>query len=336
MAEKGTILMPFAPKYPKQVGASWDVMEKLREKGYTTGLMLVMLDGMKGLNENIAEQDASLLPLKGEYGNAPLVVMLSCTPIEDIDFLHFPYMATKHVMRGVEFARSLPMGGRRIVSFHLNSLVSHEEFKRYSAETWRGRFSEIADSLSVLTNYARRLGVEIVIESTPAPEWGDLHPSDTRIYLGTPFRLLFNPLYLTSNWGFDEIHNCGAGICLDLCHNSTIYKSAQTPVGSDVLLKEDLEVLSKCSLMHDVLSLKPSCDIVHLNDGRGLFSFEGGVFEEGVALGEGDIPRLDEITRIILERNIPAVLEINEPGSDFIGRPEARKSVDYILQMNNA
>ena len=170
-----------------------------------------------------------------------------------------------------------------------------------------------------------------MVETDPVPCYGDIDFADFRRYRNRKLNELRSPLYLTGFWGFQQIRETGLGICLDICHNRTIYRTANSQEYSGVLHPEDLDILRILTLLEDVKSLE-STDLVHLNDGSGIYSKKDkNVFKEGITLGEGDIFELDKILEYIDYNQIPWVLEINE--EDFNKRPNTRKSIEYILKV---
>ena len=313
-------------------------------------LMLVIKKGIYGVsnNEVVDKQYSNLEKQVGaQYGNASIITMLSNLPLEEIDFLHNRDYALDHFKKGVDFARRLPVGNRRVLTFHLNSLVSPEEFKGKMQEQWYEEFekSGMGRSLGNANEYAKDHGVEILIESVPLPEFGDVEENDERTYRNVKFRDLRNPFYMYhDSYIWNEVKRLGLGICLDLCHNRTLLWEAFDK-SSEVLFKVDSDNISERiehsvqgissregykELSYDVLSLNPRTDLVHLNDGAGKYTPKGGVFLEGVALGDGDIIEKREIINIINKRRIPFVFEINE--TDFANRPNTKKSIEYVLQ----
>ena len=94
-------------------------------------------------------------------------------------------------------------------------------------------------------------------------------------------------------------------------------------------------LLKNKNLFDDVKKLESS-DLIHLNDGAGIYSRNedgtvASVFYEGVALGHGDIKNLREIVNYLNSNKIPWVLEVNEEG-DFNNRPGSKKSIEWLLK----
>ena len=139
---------------------------------------------------------------------------------------------------------------------------------------------------------------------------------------------LRSPFYLTHILGFNEIRSCGLGICLDLCHNRTIYNGALSGDKENLLHTSDKANLKGKSLSDDIKDFNRT-DIVHLNDGTGYYDSEGKVFYEGIALGEGDIKNLPEIINHLNLNKIAFVIEVNEKEFEF--RANTRRSIDYLL-----
>ena len=330
---KNQVFVPTVAKFSDDIRRSWCIQEPLVQAGYQPGLMLVILKGLQGVTADAEVQIENLKGMKEEYGDRPVVVMLSNIPLDQMDWLHNTEFAAGHVKAGVDFAKALPIGKRRIVTFHLNSLVKEKDFLAQSAAQWRELFkSRIAPWLKNAAQYAASHNVELEVETVPVPEYGDWLESKDFSYLGHHVRHLRNPFYLTSSWGFQELRQLGYGICLDLCHTHTIYKTARQANSYGIIFDEDKKVLAAKGLGDDVATLQLS-DLVHLNDGRGLFTRDGSVFEEGVALGQGDIDNLAAIIGQLNERGIPFVIEVDEHG-DFKNRPGTQASIEYLVKLD--
>ncbi len=326
---KNLVFVPTVAEFESDIGGSFEIGSLLQEAGYDFGFMLVIRGGLKGVTgEKRKLQYANLEKIQERYGNKPVVIMLSNLPIGEIDFLHNTEVAIRHVNAGILFAEELPIGSSRTVTFHLNTLVTEEEFIEQTAASWRRYFEKrICPVLGHLASYALLQGIALKVETVPVPEFGDLS-SDERQYRGVVLRDLRNPFYLTGNWGFQELRASGVGVCLDLCHSRTIYKMAELSKKETmgILFPEDLKYL-RAGLWRDVRALH-STDLVHLNDGRGLYTRNGGTFEEGVALGEGDITQLPIVVNDLNCLRMPFVLEINE--NDHNLRPNTKRSIEYL------
>lgn len=331
---KNQVFIPTIAESFEDVSISLKIQQELVRNDYLVGLMLVIKNGRKGITlDSILQKQYSNLKKISDYKGA-IVVMLSNIPIEEMDFIHNSEYATEHVKRGVDFASGLPIGERKIVTFHLNSLVTPAEFEEKTAECWRKFFDEnILPCLQVIAKYGRSKGIEIKVETVPVPEFGDISFDDKRMYRGVLWNQLRNPFYLSCNWGFEQIHASGLGICLDLCHNRTIYEVARLRDPDGVLHKADIEKLSVQSVFDDVKALQIK-DILHVNDGVGVYSEKNKtVHREGVVFGRGDIANMKNILKYLNERQISYALEINE--TDFLMRPDTKASIDFILNIGD-
>ncbi len=320
-------------KFPDDILGSWRIQEPLVAAGYQRGLMLVMVGGIKAVTIDAEIQLKNLEVLKNEYGDAPIVTMLSSNPLEDIDWLEQTETALFHVKAGVDFARRLPIGGRRIITCHLASLVPEEVFLSQTLSHWRRRFdNDVAPALKETADYAKFKGVELKLETVPVPEYGDWAAEGKFLYHGQDVRNLRNPFYMTHQWGFEQMRNLGWGICLDICHNRTIYQTARKKDGrwAGIIFAEDQPHFSKAEVIRDVQALTFP-DIVHFNDGAGEFTHEGGRFKEGVVPGQGDIKNLPMILDFLNRRQIPFVIEVDEAG-DFKNRPGTKATIEWILK----
>ena len=327
------VFVPTVAKFKDDIKTSLKIQDPLVAVGYKGGLMLVIQKGFLGGTEDAEKQYANLREVfdADNYGDSPIVTMLSNMPIDQIDFLHNSEFAVEHVRRGIDFAHGLPIGKRKILTFHLNTLVTGSEFRSKDEIAWRDSFhKEITPCLEKISRYALHKGVEVKIETVPVPEFGDISSSDTREYRTVKLSELMNPFYLTSYWGFEQVRDAGLGICLDLCHNRAIYEVAKKGDLELVLHPSDRTALSFRTLYEDVVDIGTE-DLVHLNDGDGIYSnVRNKVFREGVQLGQGDITCLRAIINHLDSRKIPYVLEINE--TDFVNRPNTKGSIEYLLQ----
>lgn len=324
------IFIPTDAAFLEDVRFSLSIQSKLSEVGYVRGLMLVIKNGRQGLEGRARDSQYRHLKQFGkEYGSAPIVTMLSNTPVEQMEFCRDQATAVDHIMLGIEFASALPLGGRKIVTFHLSYFVDEKTFLGTTEEKWAEIFREtIVPALHKIASYANTLGVEVKIETVPVPDWGDLPEEDERKYGGIKLRDLRNPFYLTSVRGFEWVRQCGLGLCLDVCHNSTIFAVASGGDPEKLLFASDRAILKRKSILDDVNELESS-DIVHLSDRSGIYSQKArSHFTEGVSLGLGEIAELEQLVESLDERAIPFVLEVND--SDFGVRDETQKSIRYL------
>ena len=338
MTYKNQVFIPTVPKIGKgDVEGSWGIQNLLVKHGYSPGLMVFTSGGGKTVSDRavIKTQYDNLNWLKESYGDKSVITMLSNIPIVEMDHLHHTEYAGAHVKAGINFARGLPIGGRRIVTYHLNSLMSREEFESKTEEEWKNIFDKfVAPSLRDIGRYGREQGVEVKIETCPNPEFGDIALDSGDNYRDTPFAELRNPFYFTSQslFNFDRIRELGLGICLDVCHNHITYQTAQEGRLKGFLHKSDEATLAEeGELYSDVMDLSNE-DIVHLANVRGRYSpEEGTVFEEGLPLGEGDIVdwEMKSIVERLNEKGIPFVLETKD--ENFSARKETRRSIEWLL-----
>lgn len=338
---KNDVFVPTVAEFPDDVLTSWEIQKPLAQAGYRPGLMLFVRSAEEGKPrvadpDNVGRQYENLHKFGQVYGNAPIITMLPNMPIGDIDFLHNSSFARDHVLSGIEFAKGLPLGGRRILTFHLNSLGPVREFKSKDRESWYGEFqSRVQSFLEEIAAAAVASNVDVLVETLCTPEFGDMEAGEGQAYNGAPdLRSLRSPFYIFTGNGIQErIRGAGLGICLDLCHNRTIYHAAEDGE-EDVLFYKDIRRVreEELTLLDDVYALNSQTDLVHLNDGAGRYTCEGGVFEEGVRLGGGDITALPKIIGHLNSHRIPFVLEINE--EDFKGRPNTRASIEYLLNLS--
>lgn len=327
---RNQIFIPANAEREDDLLASWGIQEPLVGAGYNPGLMLVVYGGLMGVTDHKAVQYQNLEKIKDAYGDLPIVVMLSNIPINEIDFLNNTREAIKYVRAAIDFTQEIPIGGRKILTFHLHALVPEEKFLEKSKQEWIEVFRKtVHPALLEICAYSNQKNVEAKIETVPVPEWGDLPDEDHKTYLGFKLNKLRDPFYLTGLWGFDLIRETGLGICLDLCHNQTIYTTAirGEPVG--ILHSLEINLLKNRTILDDIHSLNRD-DLVHLNDGAGVFSKKNKtVFKEGLPLGEGEIVELRETIDLLDYKKIPYVLEVYDNG-DYLNRPATQKSIKYL------
>src|SRR3989344_1760689 len=130
------IFIPTNAKNYEDICISWDLQKLLIQKGYSPGLMLVIFNCVRGVSEDKTIQYDNLSRLKSEYGNSPVVVMLSNFPIEEVDFLHNTPYAVEHIKNGIDFAKNLPIGVKKIVTFHIETLITKDELKEKDENAW--------------------------------------------------------------------------------------------------------------------------------------------------------------------------------------------------------
>jgi len=347
MEYKNEVFAQTVAHYPGDAEASLRALKPLEDAGYQIGLMVFTQEGMKSVTDPgiIAKQYANLEGVAGEYGDSSLVCMLSEVPIGEMDHYSNTKVALNHVLRGIDFARGIPIGrtGRRKITFHLNSLVRREEFTGRTQADWMNKFDFcISPSLKEIGKYASDKGVQALVETTPVPEFGDEGPEmnnpEKHFYLGRKRSELVNPFHIFKGSHVERaIRDAGLGICLDICHSRTIYLEARHN-NTSVLFDRDIKLIKGTlgNLIDDVGGLWDEIDLVHLNDGDGRYTPEGGVFREGVALGKGELSAdgsMPQIVRTLNSKRVPFVLEINERFDDIKAgrRPETDASVEYLL-----
>jgi sugar phosphate isomerase/epimerase len=339
---KPTVYVPAVAKFAGDLNTSYGFLKDFQDRGFDTGLMLVVLGGRASLEGELRDkQYGNFKDLTTRVGDLPVIIMASNRPLEDLDFYHHPEKSAEHIKAAVDFARGLPGALDHVVTFHLNSLLKPEEWaaagvdvkERYSY--FGKKFEEdVLPALRAVADYAASKGVKLQIETCPVPEFGDCDDGD--IEDGIPVNQLGNPFPLFSGRGADQIREAGLGVALDLCHTYTLYRAAKEKAGTDGffdayrgLFPRDVELLLSGSLGKEVSSLKAG-EIVHLNDSRGLFVPGESVHEEGIALGEGDISSLEEIVPELFRSDLRVVFEVHE--TDFDNRPNLRTSMDYVLR----
>ncbi len=345
---KNQVFIPTVAEFRGDIARSWEIQGPLVEGGYCPGFMLLVRKDDEGKprvfdGDHIQRMYEGVIPYSDRYGDAPIVTMLSNLPIGHIDFLHNNQLATDHVVFGIELARGLPIGGRKILTFHTNTLVTPSEFGARTRDEWCDVFDrELMPSFREIGKAATANNVDLLVESVPVPEFEDISRSDSgKVYRGVHWSQLRNPFYLYGhNYVRTQLRKAGLEMCLDICHNYTIIQAAADR-DRRLLFAEDISYINDgCwDVLADVSSVGP-LKLIHLNDGKGKYTHEGGVYEEGIALGEGDIPDMPRIVRQINNGRIPFVLEVNvgktEGKDDFANRPWVVRSIEYLLEMEKS
>lgn len=336
---KSTIYIPTVAEFDQDLRTSRELARPFQTKGIANGLMLVIRGGEQGLTgETRQKQYENFSRLTNQEGPLPVIVMVSNLPIEELDFYHSPGQSVKHISKAIDFANELP--GRQeypIVTFHLNSLLNTNEWLSvgHTSEArfdfFRKKLSEdIIPAIKVVASYAKEKEVELKVETTPVPEFGDRAETSLNS-LGNPY-----PLY--SQRGIPELREAGLGIVLDLCHAYTLFKACsfadskpetqfyETYKG---IFPKDVEMLKGRDILEEVKALK-TADVIHFNDSLDIFDPETDTLhKEGVTLGEGEIKSLPEIIKTAMAQGNKIVFEINE--TDFVARPNTKKSIAYFL-----
>lgn len=310
----------------------------VRQRGYVLGVMLVPVKGWAGFagDLGVAQREAFRTIARADDIHVA-VVMAPNLPWRDADWFHDPDGAGARVRTAIDFAASLTEhDGEPYVTFHLNALLTREEWARIGVtDAERERACDhrlrtaMLPALASLAGFARDRGVRLAIETTPVPEFGDRPESE--------LNTLVNPFPLYAGRGFDDVRSVGIGIVLDLCHTQTLYAAAsriaqhgaQHPEITAGLFPHDVERLAAGSLLDDVRALRDG-DLVHVNDGRGRFDPTAGTLhEEGVALGAGDTPNMPALLAALTTTGVPIVFEINE--RSYTERTQLDASIAYYL-----
>jgi len=334
-----TIFIPTNANSPVDLMMSFNLLQLFKEKNIATGLMLLIANGKKGLwGKAKNQQYKNFQEITNAKGKLPVIVMVSNLPLTELDFYHLPELSIEHIKLAIDFVTDLPGRiGNPAISFHLNTLIPETEWQKSGdtpeekLEYWQQQFAEkVWPAIQTVSNYAKQKKIELKIETTPTPEFGDK--------LSVNLNTLGNPYPLYSGRGFKEVRTTGAGIALDLCHTFTLYKAASRihAQGKELfkiykgLFPADLKKIVNKNLMQEIEALKKN-DIVHLNDSRNLFDPNNNTLhEEGVPLGEGEIKNLPDIIKKILNKNLRLVFEVHE--DNYNQRKNLQKSINYFLK----
>jgi len=330
-----TFFLPVNASFTNDIKISLDLLKPLDKIGAKTGLMLVIKNGIKGLQGETKKTQLKNLRNTIKDNITPFIVMVSNKP-EDLDFYHKPDISHKHIKKAINFSLELPSSINSVVTFHLNTLFIKKEWMN-SGKTpeekfiyWKQEFvNKVWPNLKKISEYAKEKKVLLKIETTPVPEFGDLEEKE--------LNSLANPYPLYSKRGVKEIRKTNIGIVLDLCHTYTLFKAASLVSKNEKLYNIykglfpfDLKNLRNNNLIQEINALDKD-DIIHLNDSIGIFNHQKRTLhQEGVSLGEGEISKLPEIIKKIRKSEINVVFEINE--TDFRKRPNTKASISYFLK----
>ena len=328
------IYIPAAPFFKQQLEISAQLCKKLEGHGYETGLMLVPLGGIERLQNDSKNIFRNISALE-KYNFQSCILMLWPRPCEDTDLLNKPKKVLEHINLGVNILENLPFE-KKFLTFHLGSLISQEEFLSKNEEKWRAVFrTQIVPILKEINKISAQRNVVALVETTSVPEFRNIKINENEFYGKNSLASLRNPFYLTSHWGINEIKKTGIGVCVDISHNRTIYELAKRNEEDSygILFKEDLPYLQKLNIIDDIFLLDNN-DLIHLSDGSGVYSKDGGTYSEGEALGKGEIRNLPEIIKRIHNKRVPFVLEIEE--TDYTKRLNTIASIEYLQKVMNS
>ncbi len=331
------ILLPVLPRFgPDDAQIIQGLMQHIINAGHEAGVMVLTQPGGIPDDTTMEKYHRNLEPVAKNYPDTmPVIVMATNMPPEYVDFLDNTDEAIQNIMHMVDFASGLQFGGQKVISYHIHGFVNAETMRTTTASYWREQvWSEtIAPALTEVAQYAASMRVQPVIEICPVPYWWDLSTDDKVVYRGMSRRDLRSPFYMAGNlWGYPELKETGNGVCPDLCHVRTLYAHARADVVDGIFFKEDVDILKEGSVWQNVDELTPKIDHCQVNDGDGLGNDEGGMFREGVALGQGDIEELPDILRAMRDYRIPMVLEVGEVDFKNPTRPNNVKSIEYIIE----
>ncbi len=360
MSERPEIYVPSVARFPDDLRARYDLLEPAREKGYKTGLMLVLRQGDFSAEET-KKQLGNLDPYV-KLGGAERPAVFAMHPNmplegkERLNLLDNPGFSREYIEQGIELAARIPdelsSEQGRAISFHLNTLIKPQQWTS-DKEYWAEAFAGVLDTVRKITTFGKEHGVKVAIETVPIPEFGDIKKSpksllgDGHTYwadLGNPWPLLF--------WRDEiaKVRAAGSGLAIDICHSFVALRAVHE-IGRLIKSGKKNDALSTYMVHEDDVSKAPPIgqfgetvigntqrgDIWHMNDAKSAYATprlhgDEKYFEEGIALFDGDIPAdiLRKLIRAGLEKQIKFVLEINE--KDFKNNPSTKKSLDFVLR----
>ncbi len=350
------IFVPTIASFLDDLKARHDLLEPARKQGLQTGLMLVIRP-QDLTTEKIGLQLGNLARFVNlDTADRPAVIAMHPNmPIDGNERLNFLTNVTHSlecVKKGIEFVARIPRelapAEGKVLSFHLNTLVKPNKWVP-NQDHWSKRFEKVVQQIAVLANFGKSKGVDIAVETTPIPEFGDLRRDEKHLLedgtywsdLGNPWPLLF--------WRdeISKLRKAGCKLAIDLCHSYIAYKavlevkrlveSGKSQAFSTYMVHpSDIEAAQSADFAKMVLQNTMPGDIWHVNDARGMYQTallqgKDRTFEEGVVPFEGDIPGkpLKELIAKGRELPIKLVIEVNE--TDFQNSPNTKATLAIVL-----
>ena len=357
--------LPSVAEFPDDLRRRNDLLDIVREHGYKNGLMLVLRPEdlydinkqnrqLNNLEPYVKKNESERPRVFGMHPNMPIVGK------ERLNLFDNPHYSVEYLSRGIDLIAKLPdeltPDSGRTLSFHNNCLVVPKDVPSIDEEEyWSRAFEGVLAHITQLSTYAKEKGVNLNLETTPIPEFGDVenrgkYLDDGHTFwsqLGNPWPVLF--------WRDEirQVREAGVGMAIDICHSFIALRTVQELKKikdkslrdkirqAHMISREDLERvadLSSDEFSDYVLKNTKPGDVWHVSDvGLGLVENAKNdqnkivEYEEGVALFEGDMPVkvLQKIIDSGLNQDIKFVLETNE--SDFIESPNTTRSMKKIF-----
>ncbi len=366
MSDRGQaeIFVPAVAEFPQQLKVKYNLLEKARNQGFNTGIMLVLLPG--GLTPEKAKlQLDNLEPyLRLPSSERPSIFAmhpnLPLTGDKRLNFLDNPNWSQEYLEQSIDLVAQLPSeftpATGKALSFHLNTLIKPKQWVS-DEDYWAKAFEGVLSKVKAVAEFGQRHGVKVAIETLPLTEYGDVAKEEKRLMddghtfwadLGNPWPLLF--------WRdeISKLRQAGSKIAIDVCHSfiairtvEEVRRLSREGKGKEALSvymihPSDLEKSQTAgSYDQQVLTNTAPGDIWHVSDAKGLYKTpelhgEQTHFEEGVALFEGDIP-VDTLEKIIkegLQKDIKFVIETMEADYSAPTAPVTERSLNSVLKQS--
>jgi hypothetical protein len=325
------------------------LLAPLRKRGIMTGLEIKVSEWKKFDQKRVEKLIRSITPYLGRDNICKINFHSPNRPLEETNFLLSPDTAESGVKKSIDFLDKIPEEYRGGVNFHLNTLVSPNEWMcDYSY--WKEIFAEkIAPRLKEIFSYGNQKGVGVRVETMPIPEFGNLADLEEGIYnldLGDPY-----PIF---PWRIEkEIRRLGGNITLDVCHASIALKALKE---CDRILKEGKDPFSvyKGIFLEDLAEERTSLDkysesskyvgrrlvdfiaalrkgdSVHLSSSKGIYRPPQGHYIEGLAIDSGDLGKyMPEIIKALSKFRDTVIIEVED--SDLMNLSESKRSVEFLI-----
>lgn len=359
---KAQICLPAWATSQEQIKAAYDLLEKARDNGYRTGIMLVL-----GTPSNLEVQATQKI-----LDNLNFLVGLP-TPKQPGVFLMHPFgplsgdkvfnlasesqFSIDYLGKSFELAARIPEAlspkKGKVVTAHINAhLVILPDDQKSQDRLMRAQ-EETLGTIRTIVDTANHSRVRISFETMPLPEFGDRERTEKTLLNDGVHHWadLVNalPLFLWRPREIQKLRDTGAELTIDLGHSFiaqyALKELAELPperirgfMRRYGLTDEDIKLARRLNFANAVLLNTQPGDIWHVSQPKGTYHEkpthgDDRTYLEGLSLHQkGDIhPRtMAKLIKAGLASDILFTLEIIERSGDYVGRPETSKSLKKI------
>lgn len=363
LEQRAEIYLPAVARSADDLRNRHQMLTPVRERGFKTGLMLVLRGPQDLEEEAIRKQLDNLDPfLNLSRDEKPSVFVMHpnkpLTGPQKFNFLTNQEWSREYVEKSIDFASRIPAEltpvTGQMVSFHLNTLLTPEEFKQgciqylgygaFGNSEYLNPFLSTIDfapygksvlvAIENLANYAKKGRIKIGIETTPITEFGDMEKNEATLLedgktywadLGNPWPLL--------PWRqeIQEIRNIGAGVVVDICHSFIAMRTVQEVAW---LIKADLSSEALKTYMIDSSDLDHVQSLGNFSDEILRITEDGGAWHVNDALGLYRTPELYG-KQTYFKEGIPLFEgDIPTRHLERLIREGLRKPIKFVLEIN--